>query len=41
MTLTPGYVCDSMLRTSLTADEIVYSEKVVMRDAISSVDRPS
>jgi hypothetical protein len=41
MTATPGYVCDSIVRTSLTAEEIVYSEKVVMRDAISSLVRPS
>src|SRR6059036_2865764 len=41
MTPTPGYVCDSIDRTSLTADEIVYSEKVVIRDAMSSVVRPS
>lgn len=40
MTLTPGYVCDSIVRTSLTTDEIVYSERVVIRDAISPVDRP-
>src|SRR6266545_5036329 len=31
MTPTPGYVCDSIDRTLLTADEIVYSEKVVIR----------
>jgi len=30
MTATPGYVCDSIVRTSLTAEEIVYSEKVVI-----------
>jgi len=36
-----GYARDSIVRTSLTADEIVYSEKVVMREAMSSVDRPS
>src|SRR6266404_2527883 len=35
MTATPGYVCDSMVRTSLTAEEIVYSENVVIRDAMS------
>ena len=41
MTATPGYVCDSIVRTSLTAEEIVYSENVVMRDAMSSLVRPS
>ena len=33
-------VCDTILRTSLTTDEIVYSEYVVMREAISSVESP-
>ena len=41
MTLTPGYARDSIVRTSLTAGEIVYSEKAVMREAMSSVDRPA
>ena len=41
MTAVPGYVCDSIVRTSLTADEIVYSENVVMREAMSSLVRPS
>jgi hypothetical protein len=33
-------VCDSILRTSLTTDKIVYSEYVVMHEAISSAESP-
>src|SRR3989442_4844178 len=41
ITATPGYVCDSIERMSLTTEEMVYSEKVVTREAMSSVVRPS